>query len=382
VSWRRSRFQGSDCAMRILGVVTLVSPTGEYGGPTRVAINQLRALQARGHEVILAGSHRGFLGEVPDKIEGVPARLFPARTFVPGVGFAGLTSPALWAAVSRHASEFDVAHVHAARDLVTLPTARILQGRGVRVVLQTHGMIDETDNLLARPLDAGLTRAVLRRAHAVTYLTQRERASLDVVSHGQARLVELANGVPTDVTAAPIMAAPHLVFLARLAPRKRPVMFVRAASILAQEFPEARFTLFGPDEGEGGAVRAAIHSSHAPDRIRWAGPVAMEETLSRMREATVLVLPSVDEPYPMSVLEAMSVGVPVIVTDSCGLAPFVSKHDLGHVVDDSLGQLVAAMRVTLSETEKTRDQGLRARNVVGRERSMEAIAERLESLYR
>jgi len=367
--------------VKILGIVTLVSPLGEYGGPTRVAINQLAALRDRGHDVVLAGGQRGYGEDVPAQIEGVPARLFPVRTLLPGTGFAGLGAPGLWRAIRRHADEFDAVHIHAARDLVTLPAARIALRSRAKVVLQTHGMIDESRNPLAAPLDAALTRPVLGGADAVAYLTPRERASLDVVSRGRARLQELANGVPEGEPARR-SSTPHVLYLARLAPRKRPVAFVQAATTLAAEFPAARFTLLGPDEGEGDAVRAAIATSGHADRIVWEGAVAMEDAVDRMRDATVYVLPSVDEPYPMSVLEAMSTGLPVVVTDTCGLAPFVTEHGAGAVVGDSVAALTDAVRGLLADPVNAVAQGDRARTAVREHRSMSAIAARLEVLYR
>jgi glycosyltransferase involved in cell wall biosynthesis len=367
--------------MKILAIVTLVSPLGEYGGPTRVAINQLLALQERGHQVVLAGTQRGFDASVPTELEGVPAKLFPARTILPGSGFAGLGSPELWRAVHRHAREFDVIHVHAARDLVTLPSALIALARRVPIVVQTHGMIDETSHPLAIPLDLALTRPVLTRAKIVAYLTSRERASLEVVSRGGARLEELPNGVPL-ATQGTTTGPAGVLYLARLAARKHPVAFVEAAARVAPEFPEAAFALVGPDEGEGAPVLAAISSSGHADRIRWEGPVGMSGAAERMRRATVYVLPSVDEPYPMSVLEAMSVGLPVVVTDTCGLASFVRDHDAGLVTDDTVESLADALRILLADPGRAAAMGARGRNAVRSERSMAAIAQRLEAFYR
>ncbi|MBW9121135.1 glycosyltransferase [Microbacterium trichothecenolyticum] len=366
--------------MKILGIVTLVSPLGEYGGPTRVAINQLLALQQRGHQVVLAGTQRGFDGNVPTELDGVPARLFPARTILPGSGFAGLGSPELWRAVHRHAREFDVVHVHAARDLVTLPSALIAVLRGVPIVVQTHGMIDETNNPLAVPLDLALTRPVLHRARIVAYLTARERASLQVVAGGEMRLEELPNGVPLQASAR-IGGPARVLYLARLAARKLPVAFVEAAARVAPAFPEATFALVGPDEGEGPAVRDAIAASGHGDRIRWEGPIGMSGTAERMRHATVYVLPSVDEPYPMSVLEAMSVGLPVIITDTCGLASFVTQHEAGLVTDGTVESLEEALRTLLADPDRSAAMGARGRNAVRSERSMTAIAQRLEAFY-
>lgn len=364
--------------MRILAVVTLVSPHGEYGGPVRVALNQLMALRDLGHDVVVAGAARGY-DAVPSEVDGIPARLFPARTIIPGIGFAGIGSPGLLRSLRRHVDEFDVVHVHAARDLVTLPAARIAQARGVATVLQTHGMIDETANPLAVPLDAALTRPALAAARAVTHLTERERSSLEAVGRGRARLVELPNGVPAGPLADP--AGPELLYLARLAPRKRPVHFVEAAARLAPEFPTARFSLVGPDEGEGDAVRAAIAASGHADRIRWEGALEPARTGERMRHASGYVLPSVDEPYPMSVLEAMSAGLPVVVTDTCGLAPAVREADAGFVTDGGLEPLVAAMRRLLGDPADARARGARGRALTRDRFTMPAIAERLVALY-
>ena len=108
----------------------------------------------------------------------------------------------------------------------------------------------------------------------------------------------------------------------------------------------------------------------------------MSGAAERMRQATLYVLPSVDEPYPMSVLEAMSVGLPVVVTDSCGLAPFVGEHDAGIVTDHTVESLADALRTLVADPERAAAMGARGRDAVRAERSMAAIAQRLEHFYR
>lgn len=79
--------------MRILQVVSLLSPDGAFGGPARVAINQSAALIRKGHDVTLAAGTRGY-PIPPTDIGGVPLRLFPARTLLPGLGFPACGYPA------------------------------------------------------------------------------------------------------------------------------------------------------------------------------------------------------------------------------------------------------------------------------------------------
>ena len=366
--------------MRIVQVVTLFSADGAFGGPTRVAVNQVRELRARGHAVTLVGGHLGA-GPPPTEVEGVPVRLFPLRRVVPGTGFAGLTSPALVAHVRSLARNADAVHVHLARDLVTLPSAVLTPRGGPTLVLQTHGMIDAPRNRLGRLLDLVATRSQLRRAHAVLVLSSTERQDVLGVEPA-ARTVVLGNGIrPVDLSGGDPPAGPvEVLFLARLHPRKRPLHFARAALALAGEFPEVRFTLVGPDEGEGAAVTELL-SRDGAHRITWTGPIAPEHSLERMRRASVYVLPSVDEPFPMSVIEAMSVGLPVVVTDTCTLSDVIGASGAGQVSDGSVESLVTALRTLLSSPSLRQEMGRHARHLVETEFDIVPVVDRLVEAY-
>ena len=377
--------------MRILSIVTLITPNGEYGGPVRVALNQARALRSRGHDVVVIAAARGFGSDLPELVDSVPVKLFAARTMLPGIGFAGLCSPSLQNWVAKNGASFDVAHIHAARDFVTLPAANWFRRNGIPYVLQPHGMIDRSASLLAIPLDRTLTRPILRTASAVFYLTPRERNDLREVGGSLVMLTELSNGVPepppsdeltpnrsTDGSA----TQTEVLFLARLAPRKRPQFFVDMAIELANKHRGVTFSLVGPDEGEGAAVRDRIAHSGKGSVIRWEGALATDRTLERMKRASIFVLPSVDEPYPMSVLEAMSVGLPVVVTESCGLAPAIAELGCGIVVDDSMESLSAAVDRLLSDPVASAQMGSAGAAAISDRFGMPAIADALEQVYR
>ena len=369
--------------MRILQIVALVSGTNAYGGPTTVAFNQCRALADAGHDVVLAATGSELGTPLPTERDGVRTALFPPHYVLPGAGFAGLTSPAMLSWVRRVAPSADVVHVHMARDLLTLPAAWLAQRAGTRTVLQTHGMIDPSENPLAGPLDAALTRRVLRDAHRIFHLTPREQREVAQVARGPVNLMELHNGMPVGARSrtARTDGTCRVLFLARLQERKRPLAFVAAARSLAQRFPHATFTLVGPDEGQGDAVRRAITDAELGDRLTWAGPVDSAGAAQWMRDSDLYVLPSVDEPYPMSVLEAMSSGLPVVITDTCGLADTVQRTGSGAVVDDSQPDLERALAELLSDPDLRERTGRAARDTIAREYGMDAVRERLLRAY-
>lgn len=373
--------------MRILQIVTYISPDGAYGGPVRVAINQAKALTDLGHDVVVAAAAGGFKAPFPAEFDGFPVRLFPAHRVVPKSGFAGITSPSMLLWLVRAVRSADVVHVHLARDLVTLPAAAITLLTGKYLVVQTHGMIDRTDKKLAAPLDRFLTRPILRRARKVLFLTERERQDLRSVAGEALELVHLPNGVhlPDAMAVERVrgsQADPEVLYLARLHPRKRPLLFVQAATTLTSKYPNARFALVGPDEGEGNAVESAIQGGIDSRRITWTGSTAPEKTIQRMKQSSIYVLPSVDEPFPMSVLEAMSLGIPVVVTSSCGLAAAIAANEAGIVCGDNPYDISHAIASLLSDSSLRHDLGTNARRVVEENYSIANVGWKLESIYK
>ncbi|MDT9690049.1 glycosyltransferase [Streptomyces sp. P9(2023)] len=365
--------------LRVLHAVTLHSPTHAFGGPVRVAVNLGRGLAARGHQVRLTALGDGFPGALPTDVDGVPARLYPARTILP-LGFSGITSPALLAGAGALVKDADVVHVHLARDLVTLPVALAALRAGRPLVLQTHGMVDPSDRPLAKLLDAVAVRRVLRGASAVLYLTDRERKDLDAVVGGPlSGAVRLVNGVPAQEPRPAPTGPPRILYAARLQARKRPTDFVAAVPEILRHHPDATFVLAGPDEGERAAVDALVAELGVGERVSRPGPLTSERMLDELRRAHVYVLPSVAEPFPMSVLEALSVGTPAVVTTSNGLARDIAEAGAGRVVEDAAG--LAPAVCALLEPGANETASAAARKLAAEAFSMDAVLDTLLGVY-
>ncbi|MEV7617923.1 glycosyltransferase [Streptomyces sp. NPDC089799] len=366
--------------MRVLHAVTLHSPQNAFGGPVRVALNLSKGLRERGHEARLLALGEGFGDPWPTDVEGVPATLFPARRLLP-LGFSGMTSPALLARAGRLVRDADVVHVHLARDLVTLPVALAALRAGRPLVLQTHGMVDPSGKALAKVLDALAVRRLLRGAGAVLYLTGHEKQGLEAVVGGALpQAVRLVNGTPAQEERPPPAGPPRILYAARLQARKRPVDFVDAVPEILRAHPDAEFTVAGPDEGEQAAVLRRIAELGVADRVSVPGPLSGRNVLRELRRAHVYVLPSVDEPFPMSVLEALSVGVPAVVTHSNGLARDIAEAGAGHAVTPG-PEGVAGAVLDLLDPEANRAASLAARKLAAESFSMDAVLDTLLSVY-
>ena len=368
--------------MRVLHVVPWISKDNPFGGPITVALGQTAELERRGHEVrVVAGGRVD--GALSDELSRQGVTVMRSFRVLPGLGFSGVVSPRLLWWIARHAGDYDVVHVHVCRDLVAMPAAFIAELRGRRVVLQPHGMVDGSQRRLARWWDRVMTRRVFRRAGAVLTLTDRERNDITTVTgRSPDRIDILPNGIaPAEFVKEPERQRAQLLFCSRLHARKRPQLFVRAAIQLVRSGVEADFLLVGPDEGEGAAIDGILQSIGG-STIKRAPAVSPSDVPGLLAEAAVLVLPSVDEPFPMIVLEAMSIGRPVIVSDSCGLAHFVSVHGAGLVVrSDDEASLVEAMSTLAQSATLRSSMGRAGYEAVGAHLTIRAVVDQLEAIY-
>nr|WP_202540999.1 glycosyltransferase [Streptomyces sp. SID3915] len=377
--------------VKVLHIVTLHTPDHAFGGPTRVALNLSKVQRAHGDDARLMALGDGFEGALPGEVEGVPAHLFQARHLLPAFEVSGITSAALLRTARRMMRGADLVHVHLMRDLVTLPAALLALATRTPLVVQTHGMVDPTEKRVAQLTDLLGVRTVLRRADAVLHLTEQERLDVGAVAAPVAltNTVRLVNGVRTQERkpAREPGRPPVVLFLARIQERKRPEDFVAAMPAVLARHPDARFVLAGPDTGALPGTLALARKLGVMDALDHVGPLGHEEVLDAGRRADVYVLPSIEEPLGVSVLEAMSVGTPAVITRTCGLGPDVAAAGAGRVVDSRVGEDaanaagIAGAVLELLEPGAADRAGKAAWDLVNERFSVESVARALGQTY-
>jgi glycosyltransferase involved in cell wall biosynthesis len=374
--------------MKVLHVVTLHTPTNDFGGPTRVALNLSRGLRAKGVDARIATLGDGFTGPLPTELEGVPSFVHQARHVLP-FEVSGITSPGLLARARRLVKSADVVHVHLMRDLITLPFALIALEAGVPLVIQTHGMIDPTQKLFARAVDVLGMKRVLRRADAILHLTGMERDGVQAVVPGTPlhTFHRLVNGVTLQERRPPRGDRPPTVlYLARVQKRKRPEDFVSAMPAVLAKYPDARFVLAGPDTGDlTGPMKELAAKLGVADSLECVGALGHEQVLDQLRNSDVYVLPSVVEPFAVSILEAMSVGLPVVVTRTGGLSPEVEAAGAGRLTDSDPeadnGPLVAQAVLELLDPAANEEASDAAWRLIRDRFSIDAVVDTLLEVY-
>ena len=367
--------------MKIAHVLTYVSADGAYGGPLAVLSAQCEELARRGHEVHVFA---GWDGEFDFTLPGVHVHLHRVRRALPG-GFSGLIAPDLTRELTSLLDDLDVVHVHLARDLITAPAAlAVLSARksgrsSTRLFVQSHGMVKPDPRLKSRVFDIAIRR-ILRGADAVLALSPVDGANIRQVAGERARVVELPNGVGLRVADRPAPTTPpEVLFLARLHPRKRVLLFADAARILVESGSDAIFTVIGPDEGDLAELRSRMAAPELGGRLRYEGSVSPGRGPERMAQAEIYVLPSLNEPFPMSVLEALSVGTPVVISSTCHIAQLLS--DAVDSFEGGAPELAAVIGRLLDEPARRTQLRESGRDLLTGRLSIGSVVTQLEGYY-
>ncbi|GAA2955099.1 glycosyltransferase [Microbacterium schleiferi] len=360
--------------LRVAHVVTYASADGAFGGPLAVAIAQARELARRSHNVRLFA---GWDGALELSVPGVEVHLSGVRQL--GPRFSGMRAPGLRKDLSALLPEIDLVHVHLGRDLVTSQAAMLALRAGKPLIVQTHGMVQPSRRIVVRAFDAVLTRKILRQAAACLVLGDSEDNALATVAPSAARIV-LPNGIARTRTA--VERDPHLVvFLARLHPRKRVHTFLDAAEILQRREVHARFEIYGPDEGDLPGVVARLRSGPLSQVVSYRGSVPPGGSLEPLSRASVYVLPSRGEVFPMTVLEALSVGTTTVITRDSEISQEFARRGIGEVVDGDARSIADAVERLLNDGHR-RDASLAAAEAaIDGWIGIEPVVDRIEAIY-
>jgi glycosyltransferase involved in cell wall biosynthesis len=173
----------------------------------------------------------------------------------------------------------------------------------------------------------------------------------------------------------------HVLFIGTLEPRKNVSRLLRAYGSLVGRISDLPpLVLAGRIAAGSEVILAELQRAPLAGHVRHVGYVSEEHREQLFRDAALLVLPSLDEGFGMPVLEAMTVGVPVVAADRGALPGLLG--DGGLLVDPEDESAIAAAIERL-----VTDASVAARFVSnGLERASqytwEASARRLVEAYR
>ena len=265
-----------------------------------------------------------------------------------------------------------------------LPLAHALN---IPLVVTFHGGDAHKDKHYQRDFPPGLFArrlpALMTETRLFVCVSEGVRAKLLERGFPAEKLIVLPIGTEIPSELPPLPAQGPLLFVGRLVPKKGVHGLIDALQHLRAEGQEPDAMIVGDGPLAGDMRRQAAGLA----RLRFLGWQKPEAVTAMMREAAMLVVPSIAaaggdaEGLPSVAIEAMALGLPVLASDEAGLAGVVIPGETGVLVParDARALAAAILRLLNDPSERQR-LGHAAADLVRRDFDAQRQSRRLEAL--
>lgn len=291
-------------------------------------------------------------------VDGVPVIYF-RRVTKDHSHFSPLLLKALW----KSAPEFDLVHIHAWWNLVSVFSCWIALMRNVPVLLSPRGTLSPYSfanrNIGVKWLiHTLLGKHLLRRCHIHT-TSARETTAIAKLIHPKS-ITAIPNFVKLPSGVTPALNEPHaglkLLFFSRIEGKKGVDLLLNS---LAKVSVPYHLTIAGSgDDAYIANLKKLVITNNIYEKVSWAG-FHNENKFELIRAHDLFILPSYDENFGNAVIESLSVGTAVLISEEVGLGDYVEKNRLGWICKttaDSVASAVNAIGNDHKELDRIREE--------------------------
>ena len=224
--------------------------------------------------------------------------------------------------------DFDVIHPH---DWLTYPAGiHAKQVSGKPFVIHVHATDFDRSRGNVNPTVFAIEKDGMNNAdHIITVSNLTRRTVIEKYGIDPAKVTTVHNAVePLSEELLNVTVPPKhdkvVTFLGRITMQKGPEYFVEAAVQVLQKVHNVQFVMAGGGDMMEKMIRLAARRGIA-DRFHFAGFLRGKQVYEMLKASDVYVMPSVSEPFGISPLEAMQMGVPSIISKQSGCAEILEN---------------------------------------------------------
>ncbi len=346
---------------------------GSPGGATTVVLDLSRKLAERRIPIVLASHHGSYIIAEATRLGIETLELnFSARSRT------GQNALALMHYL-RHAGRQTIVHAHGAR--AALPAALVPRRLHAGMIYTIHGHHYRQKEGIFRDLAWRAERFCIRRSGAVVFVSRGDEqiAKEDHLLRPRDPYEVIYNGCPISE---PDEATPRfdVAYLGRLVPDKNTIILPDI--LLAMRPARPTLCIIGGGEVEA-ALRDRVERAGLSDQVTFLGILPHRDALRRLAQARVMIFPSRWEGLPVSIIEAMHRGIPVVCSDIPGNNELITDGATGYLVQfDDVNAFANRLRRLITDESLRRSMGAHARQKARDEFSLDRQVRSHLSLYR
>ena len=173
--------------------------------------------------------------------------------------------------------------------------------------------------------------------------------------------------------------APILLSVGRVDPEKRLDFLIDAFVLMADRVPEAHL-VFAGDGSARKKLQEHAAATKVSDRIHFLGMVNRTDLPDLLHDATIFLSASTTEVHPISVIEAIASGLPLVAVQDEAFEGMIEENENGHLTPLDVGVFSDTLAALLTDPEKIARYGKHSMEL-SEKYSIETQVRSLERLY-
>ena len=359
--------------MKILQIIPFLSP--KFGGTISVLDQLTKEFVKNNHSVTILTSDLELDKKLVKKFEESGITIIPIHVVL-NIGLF-IYTPSVKKWVVENLKSFDIIHMHTFRSYQNNIVSKYAKQYRIPYIVQAHGSVlpfFEKQNL-KKMYDYVWGDKMLHFASKVIALTNTESEQYQKMGVPRNKIEIIPNGldlsqfldIPQKGKFKSKYQIPEkekvILFLGRIHRIKGIDLLISAYPEILKEFPDAQLVIVGPDDNYLSIIQEHIAQLKINKKPLFTGALYGLEKLEAYVDADVYVLPSLYETFPMTLLEAMVCGTPVIITNNIKNFDWIQNKS-GYIIENDPDDLVRQISVLFNDETLRQSLGENGKELV------------------
>lgn len=234
-----------------------------------------------------------------------------------------------------------------------------------------------------------IIKYILKRAAKIRYTTKLEyetsifsnnnNNNYIILPHG----IDLYNHLENSVTFSTNMNFPskYILFMGRLHPIKGLDILLEAFKKITFEYKDIYLIVAGAGGNYFHQLNQFIENNNLNDKVRFIGFISGKLKSKLIKNATLFVIPSYYENFCLAAVEAMSYGLPIIISNKVGIYSEIEKYNAGIVVDTNSESLYRGIKTLLVDNKLRKTISINGKKLVEKYYNIDKIADEMINIF-
>lgn len=391
--------------MRVLHVVPGLSP--QFGGPSKAVMQICKALNSKGVKADIVTTNadvRGVLRvklNTPVVIDEVTVYFFNSP-FLRKYGFS--LTLVKW--LKKNIDNYDLIHFHSFFSCLLLPILSLATKNKKPLILRPCGMlapevlkrnydgiISSYISYIAKSIFLKIVKPYIKKISAIHYTAEDERISSKPLNLNKREIVlplglnfeeyrnyidsqKLQSGLPRND------GKKIILFMSRIDPKKGLDIFVNSVIKLKKNRDDFVVIIAGSgDKHYERKIKERVRSANLDEIISFPGFIEGKEKYQMLYKADLFVLPSYNENFGISVIEAMLCGVTVVISNKVAIYREIRERNAAYIVETDENSLYDGLNDLLDDENLRNELAENGKKIVDDYYDIGKVVDKMINVY-